>query len=141
MEIAQIIMVHSLLIQLFLGFLVVGIIVPLMTAKNPQGFKKAAFIYTMIFQAIATMVAFSGVVAVFAGDLGWEGTTIVMGLIWAVMMYIEIKKHKAIKLANLEKTETFTLLKSAFTKLSVVQILLVVLMFALMMLKSNGFLG
>lgn len=138
MEVAQMLMVHSLLIQVFLGFLVGGMLIPFMTGKNPQSFKKGSFIYTMIFQAIATMVAFAGLVAVFTGDLGWELTTIIMGAVWAVMMYIEIKKYKAIKLANLENEVTFKLLKGAFSKISIVQVLLVILMFALMMFKAHS---
>ncbi len=132
MEVAQMLGTHSLLVQVFLGFLVVGLIVPLV-AKKAAGFKKASFIYTMIFQAIITMIAFAGIVAVFTGDLGWPITTIFMMALWAVMMYIEIKKHKLVKVANLENTNTFKVIRGAFFKISVLQILLVVIMYAIMM--------
>ena len=138
MEVAEMLAMHSILIKVFLGFLVAGIIIPLMTAKNPQGFRKGSFIYTMIFQGIATMVAFAGLVAVFTGDLGWSVTTIIMVAVWAVMMYIEIKKYKAIKLANLNNPDTHKLLKGAFIKISIVQILLVTIMTVLMILKAKG---
>ena len=129
---------HSLLVQVFLGFLVLGLFIPLLTAKNPLGFRKASFIYTMIFQAIATMVAFAGIVAIFTGDLGWSTTSIIMVAVWAVMMYIEIKKYKVIKLANLTNPENHKLLKGAFIKISIVQILLVVIMVVLMIFKAKG---
>jgi hypothetical protein len=129
---------HSILVKVFLGFLVVGLFIPMITAKNPMGFRKASFIYTMIFQAIATMIAFAGIVAVFAGDLGWSLSTIIMVVVWAVLMYIEIKKYKLIKLANLQNTDTHKLLKGAFLKISSVQILLVVVMVVLMVLKVKG---
>jgi len=129
---------HGLLVYVFLGFLVGGMIIPFMTANSPLGFKKGSFIYTMIFQAIATMIAFSGIVAIFTGDLGWPITTIIMFAVWAVMMYIEIKKYKAIKLANLTNPETHKVLKSAFIKISLIQILLVVIMIVLMMVKAKG---
>jgi len=138
MEVAEMLATHSILIKVFLGFLVVGLIVPFVTAKNPLGFRKGSFIYTMIFQAIATMVAFAGIVAVFTGDLGWSVTTIIMVAVWAVMMYIEIKKYKAIKLANLNNPDNHKLLKSAFIKISIVQILLVTIMTVLMILKAKG---
>ncbi|MEA2048769.1 MAG: hypothetical protein U9O64_10045 [Campylobacterota bacterium] len=138
MEVAQMLAGHSLLVKVYLGFLVGGLIIPFMTAKNPLGFRKASFIYTMIFQAIATMIAFAGLVAVFTGDLGWSVTTIIMIAVWAIMMYIEIKKHKLIKVANLENEQTFKVLKSAFIKISMVQILLVVIMIVLMVLKAKG---
>lgn len=141
MEVTQMLDMHSLLIYIFLGFLVGGIIIPLITGKSPLGFKKASFIYTMIFQAIITMVAFAGIVAVFTGDLAWEITTIMMVALWAIMMYIEIQKHKAIKGANLKNEQTFRVLKSAFIKISLVQVLLVVVMIGLMMLKSQGEIG
>lgn len=137
MEVAQMLSAHSILVKAFLGFLVVGIFIPLMV-KKPAGFKKASFIYTMIFQALATMIAFAGIVAVFTGDLGWTVTIIIMVVVWAVMMYIEIKKHKLVKMANLENVDTFKVIKGAFLKISVVQILLVAVMVVLMILKAKG---
>jgi len=137
-EVIQMLAVHDMLVKAFLGFLVGGLLIPFMTSKNPLGFRKASFIYTMIFQAIASMIAFSGIVALFTGDLGWEVMTIIMVVIWAVMMYIEIKKYKLIKVANLQNKVTFRLLKSAFIKISVVQILLIGVMVVLMVLKAKG---
>ena len=136
--IAEMLIVHSILVKTFLGFLVGGLLIPMMTAKNPLGFKKASFIYTMIFQAIATMIAFTGIIAVFSGDLGWPLSTIIMVVVWAVLMYIEIKKHKLIKIANLQNPETHKLLKGVFLKISLVQILLVAVMVVLMVLKAKG---
>ncbi len=138
METAQMLTTHSILVKAFLGFLFGGLFIPLMTSKNPLGFKKASFIYTMIFQAIITMIAFAGLVAVFTGDLGWKLSTIIMVALWAIMMFIEIKKYKLIKLANLQNVETFKTLKSAFVKISIIQILLVVIMVVLMILKAKG---
>ncbi len=130
--------VHSILVKVFLGFLVGGLFIPMMTAKNPLGFRKASFIYTMIFQALATMIAFAGIVAVFTGDLGWSLSTIIMVVVWAVLMYIEIKKYKLIKIANLQNADAHKLLKGSFLKISSVQILLVVVMVLLMVLKVKG---
>ena len=138
MEVAQMLAGHSILVKVFLGFLVIGMIVPFMTAKNPQGFRKGSFIYTMIFQAIITMIAFAGLVAVFTGDLGWSTTTIIMVAVWAVMMYIEIKKYKAIKLADLNNPDNHRMLKGAFIRISIIQILLVTIMVVLMILKVKG---
>ena len=138
MEVTQMLNTHSMLVYIFLGFLVLGALVPLLTSKKPTAFKKASFIYTMTFQAIATMVAFAGIVAVFTGDLGWPVTTIIMFAVWAVLMMTEIKKHKLIKLANLNNPETHTLLKGAFLKISGVQILLVLVMIGIMVLKAEG---
>jgi hypothetical protein len=138
MEVAQMLAGHSLLVKVFLAFLVLGLIIPFMTAKNPLGFRKGSFIYTMIFQAIATMIAFSGLVAVFTGDLGLSTTTIIMIAVWAVMMYIEIKKYKAIKLANINNPDIHKMLKAAFIRISIIQIFLVAIMVVLMILKVKG---
>lgn len=138
MEIAQMLASHSILVKAFLGFLVGGLLIPFMTAKNPQGFRKASFIYTMIFQAIITMIAFAGIVAVFTGDLGWTLSTIIMVVVWAIMMYIEIKKYKSIKMGNVQNPDTHKALKSSFIKISIVQILLVAMMVVLMVLKAKG---
>jgi hypothetical protein len=138
MEVTQMLATHNLLVYIFLGFLLGGIFVPFIVSTDILKFKKVSFIYTMIFQAIITMIAFAGIVAVFTGDLGWSITTIMMMALWVSMMYIEIQKHKAIKGANLKSPETFKVIKSAFIKISFVQISLIVVMIALMMLKSQG---
>lgn len=137
MEVVEMLAMHSVLVKIFLGFLVLGLFVP-MIVKSPLGFKKSSLIYTMIFQGLTTMIAFAGIVAIFTGDLGWSMSTIIMVVVWAIMMYIEIKKHKLVKVANLQNVDTFKLLKSAFLKISVLQILLVVLMVVLMILKVKG---
>ena len=138
--VAEMLAGHSLLVKVLLGFLVGGLFIPMMTAKNPLGFKKASFIYTMMYQALLTMIAFAGIVAIFTGDLGWSATSIIMVAVWAVLMYIEIKKHKLIKLANLENPDTHKLLKGAFLKVSSVQLLLVIVMVVLMVFKAKGML-
>ena len=129
---------HSLLVKVFLGFLVGGLIVPIMTANNPLGFKKASLIYTFMFQGIATMIAFAGVVAMFMGDLPMTWDIYIMVALWAVMMYIEIKKHKMIKLANTENSDTLKLLRGAFYKISAIQIVLLVIMIVIMVMKAKG---
>lgn len=134
----EMIVSHSILVKVFLGFLAGGLLIPVMTAKNPLGFRKASFIYTMIFQALATMIAFTGVIAMVTGELGLTLSTIIMIVIWAVLMYIEIRKYKLIKIANIQNEDTHRLLKGAFLKISAVQILLVVVMVVLMVLKAKG---
>jgi len=136
--VAEMIMAHSILIKIFLGFLVAGLAIPFVTAKNPLGFKKASFIYTMIFQALATMIAFSGVVAIYAGHRGWDTASIIMVVVWVALMFIEIKKYKLIKLSDLHNRNTHLLLKSAFFKISLIEIFLVVAMVVLMVLKAKG---
>jgi ribose/xylose/arabinose/galactoside ABC-type transport system permease subunit len=134
----QMLATHSILVKIFLGFLVAGLFIPMMTAKKPLGFRKASFIYTMIFQAIATMIAFSGLVAMMTGEMSLSIAIIIMIVLWAVMMFLEIKKYKLIKIAKIENPETHKLLKSGFLKISVVQILLVAVMVVLMILKVKG---
>ncbi|WP_309496632.1 hypothetical protein [Sulfurovum sp.] len=129
---------HSLLVKVLLGFLVGGLLIPMLTAKNPLGFKKASLIYTFTFQGITTMIAFVGVVAMFMADLPMTVSIYIMVALWAVMMYIEIKKYKVIKMANTDNPETHSLLKGAFYKISMVHILLVVIMIVLMVLNAKG---
>jgi len=66
---------------------------------------------------------------------------ILMIVIWGLMMFIEIKKYKLIKIAKIENPETHRVLKGGFLKISVVQILLVAVMVVLMILKAKGILA
>ncbi len=129
---------HSILVKIFLGFLVGGLFIPMLTAKNPLGFRKSSFIYTMIFQAIATMIAFTGLVAMVMGEFGLTFSIIIMIVIWAALMYIEIKKYKLIKVSKIENPEIHKMLKGAFLKISAIQILLVAIMVVFMVLKVKG---
>jgi len=139
--IEQILATHSILVKIFLGFLVLGITIPFVTAKKPLGFRKASFIYTMIFQAIATMIAFTGLVVMVMGEFGISVSIVIMIVIWAALMYIEIKKYKLIKIAKIANPDTHKLLKGAFLKISAVQILLIAVMVVLMVLKAKGILA
>jgi len=132
--------VHKILVYIFLAFLVGGLAIPYMVSDALK-FKKASFIYTMTFQGLATMVAFAGLVLLYAGHLSWDIFSIAMVLVWGVMMFIEIKKHRLIKYANLTHDETFKLLKGGFSKISILQIMILLAMIAIMALKSSGVLS
>ena len=134
----QMLMTHSILIKAFLGFLVLGLFIPQFAGKDGLKFKKASFIYTMVFQAIATMIAFAGLVAMVSGNLGMTVTTIIMIIVWAIMMFLEIKKHKSIKKSDLSDEATFTASKSSFMKVNVIQILILVAMVVMMVLRAKG---
>jgi hypothetical protein len=134
----EIIASQSILVKIFLAFLVGGLLIPVVTAKKPLSFRKASFIYTMIFQAIATMVAFTGLVAMVMGEYGFTLSIIMMIVIWGALMYIEIRKYKLVKIAKIENQETHDLLKGAFLQISGLQILLVSIMVLLMVLKAKG---
>ena len=134
----QMVASHSILVKIFLGFLVAGMFIPMMTAKKPLGFRKASFIYTLVFQGLATMIAFTGLVAMVTGEYHFSLAIIIMTVIWALLMFIEIKKYKLIKVAKLENPETHKVLKGGFIKISIIQILLISIMVVLMVLKVKG---
>ena len=136
--IETILLTHSILVKVLLAFLVLGLFIPKVTASNPLKFKKASFIYTMIFQALMTMIAFAGVVALITGDLPFGISTIIMILVFAIMMALEIVKFKKIKKANLEDESTFAILRSSFLKTGIINIVILVIMVVLMILKAKG---
>jgi hypothetical protein len=138
MELTQIISSHSLLVKIFLGFVFAGIAIPILLKQKPEGFKKASFIYTMVFQAIITAILATGIYALIEGGLEFTISTIAMIVIWALMMFLEIKRHKAIKSLNADDLTRSNELKSSFIKTSVIQILLISLMVVLMILKAKG---
>ena len=129
---------HSILVKIFLGFLVAGLFIPMVTAKNPLGFRKASFIFTMIFQGIATMIAFTGLVAMVTGEMPLSLSIMIMIVLWALLMFVEIKKYRLIKMAKIENPETHRVLKGGFIRITVIQILLVAVMVVLMVLKAKG---
>ncbi|CAA6799520.1 MAG: Unknown protein [uncultured Sulfurovum sp.] len=128
---------HSALNYIFIVFIVLGFLVPVM-AKEPLGFKKASFIYTMIFQAIITMIAFSGIVALVSGDMPFNMPVIAMIAVFAAMMGIEISKHKRIKKGNTNDEATFAMLRAGFTKATVLNLIIIVGFTVFMIAQSKG---
>lgn len=133
-------MTHSILVKAFLAFLVIGLFLPTM-AKAPLKFKKASFIFTMIFQALMTMIVFVGIISLVSGDMDFTPSTIIMVIVFAVMMGLEITKYKRIKKGDLEDESTFKTLRSSFMKTTIINILILVAMVVLMVLKSKGILA
>ncbi len=134
----EMIMIHALLIKVFLAVLAAGIAVPYLFGKEGSAFKKAAFIYTLVFQAIATMVAFSGLVAMISVKIPMNIGIWIMTVSWVMLMFVEIKKYKLIKNADLSKEGHLKLVKSAFVKVSVVEIVLVALVVFLKVMEAKG---
>ncbi|MBD3788955.1 MAG: hypothetical protein IE885_01095 [Campylobacterales bacterium] len=134
----EILLSHSLLVKLFLGFLVGGLVMLLIGSKDPLKLKRTSFIYTLIFQGIITMIAFAGLVAMVVGKFGMGLDIILMVLIWGVLMYIEIRRHKLIKFANLQNEETYRMLKVLFVKIITIQIALVTAMVVFKILQAKG---
>ena len=132
---AEMLLTHSILIYTFIGFLVLGFLIPVMK-KEALAFKKASFLYTMIFQAIITMIVFSGIVVLVVGDFDFGMTIIIMIAVFAVMMGIEISKYKRIKKADLEDEATFTMIRSGFTKASILNLVVLVGITIFMIVKA-----
>jgi len=130
-------MTHSILIKAFLGFLVLGLFLPFV-AKSPLGFKKASFIFTMVFQALITMIAFAGMIALVSGNMDFTLSIIIMVIVFAIMMVLEITKHKRIKKADTQDEATLKALRAGFIKTNIINIVILVAMVVLMILKAKG---
>ncbi|HIP50727.1 MAG TPA: hypothetical protein EYG94_01450 [Campylobacterales bacterium] len=132
---AEMLLTHSILIYAFIGFIILGFLIPV-KKKEALAFKKASFLYTMIFQAIITMIVFSGIVVLVVGNFDFGMTIIIMIAVFAVMMGIEISKYKRIKKADLEDEATFSMISAGFTKASVLNLIVLVGITVFMMIKS-----
>jgi hypothetical protein len=133
----EMLLTHRILIYIFIGFIIGGFLIPIMR-KEPLAFKKSSFIYTMIFQAIITMIVFSGIVVLVVGDFDFGMTIIIMIAVFAVMMGIEISKYKRIKKSDLEDEATFNMIRSGFTKASVLNLIVLVGITVFMMVQAKG---
>jgi hypothetical protein len=129
---------HSVLVQVFLWFLVGALFVPMVIRNNALGFRKANFIFTLVYQALATMIAFSGLVLYVLSDMTFSGLMIFMVVVWALLMFIEIKKYKVIKVAKVEKPEVYRTVKGLFYKITAVQIFLIVVTVVITILVKKG---
>jgi len=138
MELTEIIATHSVLVKAFLGFVFAGIAIPILLKKKPQAFKKASFIYTLLFQLIITAILATGVYMLVNSEAGMGISTIIMIVVWALMMFLEIKRHKAVKSLVGDDLEHTNTLKGSFIKTSLIQIVLIAGVVVLMILKAKG---
>ena len=90
----QILASHSILVKIFLGLLIAGLLIPMLTSKDPLSFKKFSFIYTMFFQAIITMIAFTGLIAMVMGEFGFMSFFIFGYLLKNIYNQVCYKKNK-----------------------------------------------
>ena len=134
---AEMLLTHRVLIYAFIGFIVLGFLIPI-KKKEPLAFKKSSFLYTMIFQAIITMIVFSGIVSLVVGNFDFGMRIIIMIAVFAVMMGIEISKYKRIKKADLEDNATFNMIRSGFTKATVLNLVVLVGIIVFMMVQAKG---
>ena len=133
----EMLLTHSILIYAFIGFIILGFFIP-MVRKEPLAFKKSSFLYTMVFQALISMIVFSGIVALVVGNFDFGMTIIIMIAVFAVMMGIEISKYKRIKKADLTDEATFNMIRSGFTKASVLNLIVLVGITVFMMVQAKG---
>lgn len=134
---AEMLLTHRVLIYAFIGFIVLGFLIPI-KKKEHLAFKKSSFLYTMIFQAIITMIVFSGIVSLVVGNFDFGMRIIIMIAVFAVMMGIEISKYKRIKKADLEDDTTFNMIRSGFTKATVLNLVVLVGIIVFMMVQAKG---
>ncbi|RUM66529.1 MAG: hypothetical protein DSZ06_03075 [Sulfurospirillum sp.] len=137
MELTQLLSIHSLLVKLFLGFILAGFAVALVP-KSIDKIKRASFIYTMIFQLIATAILATGIYAIVAFDVPFGMSEIIMSIVWAIMMFVEIKKHKYIKNSAYDD---IGLAKKRFLTTSIIELLLTAGVVVMMILKAKGVLA
>jgi len=128
---------HSILNYIFIAFLIIGFAIPTMV-KDPLGFKKVSFIHTMVFQAVMTMLLFSGIVALIVGNMPFNLPIIVMVGAFAVMMAVEISRHKRIKKSNLEETANLEMAQSGFYKAAVINLIVILAVTFFMFFRSQG---
>lgn len=134
METVEILHYHSILIKALLGFVVLGIVGAMFGAKDKEGFKKFSFVYTLIFQLILTIIAILGAVLVYQNSSLFGLSSVIMIVAFALMLFLEIKRHKRVKLLS----DELKAYRSNFTKTAIIEIVIIALMVVLMILKAKG---
>ena len=137
MELTQLLAIHSLLVKIFLGLIVLGIFIAFMP-KSLDKLKKASYVYTMIFQLIITAILATGIYAIVAFKVPFGLSEIIMSVVWIVLMILEIGKHKFIKNGS---NDDLSQGKKRFLITTIIQIILVAAIVVMMILKAKGVLA
>lgn len=130
---------HSLFIKIFLGFLVLGFLIPILTTNNPLAFKKWSFLFTISYHGFLSMIVFLGLLASIIGDLGFNIAVELMIFSWFLLTFLEIKRHKKVAKTHILE-EAYKSVKNHSLKFSIFEILVVIVMVIIMILSAKGIL-
>ena len=102
-EFEEMVLYHAVLVQIMLGILVVGMLIPFLT-KNCAKTVKRLRIYMFVSHGALTMIAFTGLIAFVFSKMSLTADIVAMIVAFFVMIGLEVIKYKKV-LATREKRE------------------------------------
>jgi len=123
----EMILYHYILVQILLGLLVVGMIIPFLSSDSSKVIKRIR-IYMFVFHGLVTTVAFSGLVAFIFGKMSFDLSIFIMIVVYILLTVLEsIKYLKTLKLAR-ESNTSIQKIRAISIKYILVNILLIVVL-------------
>ena len=94
-EFEEMIFYHAILLKAMLGVLIVGMIIPFLSAECSKTIKRMR-IYMFVSHALITMIAFTGLIAFVFGKIDMNFSIIMMIVAFLAMIMIEVLKYKKV---------------------------------------------
>jgi len=116
----EMILYHYILVQILLGLLVVGMIIPFLSKDSSKTIKRLR-IYMFFFHGLVTTVAFSGLIAFIFGKIDFN-----MSILAMVALYIIISVLESLKYLKILKYSENSQIKVTNIKYTLINIVLIV---------------
>jgi hypothetical protein len=101
-EFEEMILYHSFLIKAMLGLLVIGIIIPFLSADCAKSIRRTR-IYMFFSHGLLTMIAFSGLTALIFAHMSLTADMMIMIVLFFVMIMLEVVKYKKVLKGVIDK--------------------------------------
>ena len=123
----EMVLYHYILVQILLGLLVLGMIIPFLSSDSSKVIKRIR-IYMFVFHGLVTTVAFSGLVAFVFAKMSFDLSIFIMIVVYILLTVLEsIKYLKTLKLAR-ESNTSIQKIRAISIKYILVNILLIVVL-------------
>jgi hypothetical protein len=94
-EFEEMVLYHSVLIKVMLGVLIVGMIIPFLSAECSKTIKRTR-IYMFVSHGLISMIAFTGMIAFVFAKMSWSLDIVAMVVAFLAMIGIEVVKYRKI---------------------------------------------
>jgi len=116
----EMVLYHYILVQILLGLLAVGMIIPFLSSDSSKVIKRIR-IYMFFFHGLVTTVAFSGLVAFIFGKIDFN-----MSILAMIVLYIIITVLESLKYLKILKYSENGKIRATNIKYTLINILLII---------------
>ena len=136
-EFEEMIFYHAFLIKVMLGLLVIGMVIPFLSADCAKSIRRTR-IYMFFSHALLTMIAFSGLTALIFAHMSLTTDMILMIALFFIMIMLEVFKYKKVLKGVIDKESCTKKARVNTVLFGLINIAIIVGMVIYMVIQKNA---